>query len=257
MNITKPPSGFATDYVVGMPDSLTWRGCIRFDVNFDLDIGAGRRRETEFHKIVSGHPEISALRSRCAVKGRTRRSSSWHIAEHSFEGEAHRHHLRDAADSQRAVHNPSASGRTADAVTAVCHCGKFSGIKEVRPAKIVIAHRVLRTNAVRCYCDLDNACGRVRRSRNGSANLVEPATHDSNYMMSSAEVRKTVDGIDLVGPRRRQRYARGVSGLNLGVCRSGVCQRGRAEDQKYCAFKRSKWFLEHRISYDVLSTPRF
>jgi hypothetical protein len=29
-----------------------------------------------------------------------------------------------------------------------------------------------------------------------------------------------------------------------------VGQRGRAEDQKwYCAFKKSKWFLEHRISF--------
>jgi hypothetical protein len=87
MNIATPPSGAATDHVVDTPDSLTWGVCIRFDVDFDLDIGAGRRRDTEFREIVAGHPKISALRSRCAVEGRTRRSASWHIAEHSLEVE--------------------------------------------------------------------------------------------------------------------------------------------------------------------------
>jgi hypothetical protein len=66
-----------------------------------------------------------------------------------------------------------------------------------------------------------------------SGNLVEPATHDSDYMMPSAEVHKTMDRVDPIGPESRERRVGNVSGLNQVVCRDDVGQRGREEDQKW------------------------
>jgi hypothetical protein len=108
--------------------------------------------------------------------------------------------------------------------------GNFLHIEVEGAAKVVVALEVLRADAGGIDGDVDAAGGQVLRGGDGARNFVEPATHQPDDVVTSAEVRETMIRIDLVCPGSGECLGwRGFSGM---IRASGVDGKGRGSCKK-------------------------